>query len=165
MANSFYHVLVFPMGFSHSTPKLLFAAFIQKRAQMRSSLYSCEKDIPLISASGCRCFVRFPVFGNFAIKLFDICTGPEINREAACGSLVLGNGFPPMRDNARCLSSFIGQFLPAVREATQSTGTPRVRLIRSNTRLAAINLNDDYGPFLIFNDSFCLMDLCLTGAA
>lgn len=34
--------------------------------------------------------------------------------------------------------------------------------ICANAQHAVINLNDDYGPFLIFNDSFCLMDLRLT---
>lgn len=72
---------------------------------------------------------------------------------------------PPMRDNGRCLSSFIGQFLPAEREATQGAGSPRAPLFFcANTQSAVINLNDDYGQFLIFNDSFCLMDLYLTAA-
>lgn len=73
--------------------------------------------------------------------------------------------FPPMRDNGRCLSSFIGQFLPAKREATRRSELLLVRLFCANTQSAVINLNDDYGLFLIFNDSFGLMDLYLTAAA
>lgn len=71
-----------------------------------------------------------------------------------------------MTDNGCCLSSFIGQFLPEAQNPHKAGGKKcaygKERFICANIQFAVINLNDDYGLFLIFNDSFCLMDLCLT---
>lgn len=72
-----------------------------------------------------------------------------------------------MRANGCCLSSFIGQFLPEAQNPHKAGKKPccaygDMRFICANMQYVVINLNDDYGLFLIFNDSFCLMDLCLT---